>query len=116
MGYNGSMLVKHYHSSSNRDLIGEFLLDCPKKIKSDYFDAVALLENGKTLQMPLNKPLYSVYPGLQELRFKEPSGIFRFLYFIKKKDAIYMVHAFKKKRQELADKEKKLVIKRIKEI
>lgn len=110
------MDVRHYHTSNGRDVIGEFLTDCSKDIQNDYFDAIALLEKGESLKMPLNRPLNGIYPGLQELRFKDRSGQYRFLYFLKKKDAIYVIHGFKKKTQELPDKEKHLVLKRIKEI
>ena len=110
------MEVRHYHTSSGRDVIAEFLRDCSQNIRSDYFDAISLLEKGEVLKMPLNRPLNNVCPGLQELRFKDRSGQFRFLYLLKKRDAIYVIHGFKKKTEELPDKEKWLVLKRIKEI
>jgi phage-related protein len=110
------MEVRHYQTSSGRDVIAEFLRDCSQDIRSDYLDAISLLEKGEILKMPLNRPLNNVYAGLQELRFKDRSGQYRFLYLLKKKDAIYVIHAFKKKTEELPDKEKRLVLKRIKEI
>lgn len=78
------MKVKHYHTSSDRDVILAFLKSCPKEIREDYFDAIALLEDGKTLEMPLSRNLSSVCLGLHELRFKDASGQFRFFYYIKK--------------------------------
>lgn len=116
MGYNNPMEVRHFHTSTGRDLIAEFLRDCSQNIQSDYFDAISLLEKGEILKMPLNRTLNNVYPGLQELRFKDRSGQYRFLYLLKKKDGIYVIHGFKKKTEELPDKEKRLVLKRIREI
>ena len=66
--------------------------------------------------MPLSRNLSSVHRGLHELRLKDRNGIYRFFYFIKKADAIYFIHAFKKKTQELPQKEIDVVLKRIKEV
>lgn len=94
----------------------EFLQDCSKDIKSDFVDAVALLDVGQLLSMPLSKPLFSIHKGLHELRLKDQHGQVRVFYFIKKGDAIYMLHAFKKKTQELPRKEVDVVLKRIREV
>ncbi len=110
------MDVRHYHTPSGRDLVARFLQECSAQVRSDYFDAITMLGNGEMLYMPLSRPLNDVFPGLHELRFKDADGIYRFLYILKKKDAIYVVHAFKKKTEKLPDKDKKLVLKRIKEI
>ena len=66
--------------------------------------------------MPMSRNLSSVHPGLHELRFKDRSGQVRVFYFVKRGEAIYMLHALKKKTQELPRKEIDLVLKRIKEI
>lgn len=86
------------------------------EIKEDYFDAEDRLAQGERLTMPLSKSLHSIHNNLHELRFKDAGGIYRFFYFIKKKDAIYILHAMKKKTQKIATKEKKIILKRIKEI
>ncbi|MBL7670522.1 MAG: type II toxin-antitoxin system RelE/ParE family toxin [Bdellovibrionaceae bacterium] len=41
---------------------------------------------------------------------------YRFFYFVKKADGLYFVHAFKKKTQELPQKEIEVVLKRLKEV
>ena len=41
---------------------------------------------------------------------------FRVFYFLKKNDAIYLLHAFRKKTQELPKKELEVVLKRIREV
>ena len=47
--------------------------------------------------MPSSKPLFNIALGLHELRFKERRSIYRVFYFIKRGDAIYLVHAMKKR-------------------
>lgn len=79
-------------------------------------DALSFLEQGKVLSMPLSRNLSSVARGLHELRFRDRGGQVRFFYFIKKADAIYMVHAARKKTQALPKEDIELVLKRLKEI
>ncbi len=110
------MNVKFYLLSSSRSPIELFLLSCSAELKSDFFDAITLLANGHKLFMPHNRNLSNIHPGLNELRLKDRTGQFRFFYFIKKGDSVYVLHAFKKKTQELPLNEIKLVLKRIKEI
>ncbi len=66
--------------------------------------------------MPRSRNLSHIYKGLHELRLKDASAQLRFFYFIKRGDAIYMLHAFKKKTQEIPKKEIDLILKRIKEV
>ena len=110
------MKIQFYQTSSGRSPVEEFLKHCSESIQSDFVDALSLLSQGMKLQMPLNRPLSSIYSGLHELRFKDRSGQVRFFYFIKKNEAIYFVHAFQKKTQELPKKEIDLILKRIKEV
>jgi phage-related protein len=110
------VIVKFYLKTSGKSPVQEFLNECSAEIRSDFFDAVNLLTAGEKLSMPLSRNLASIYTGLHELRLKDRSGQFRIFYFIKKGDAIYLIHAFRKKTQELPKTEIELVIKRIKEI
>lgn len=66
--------------------------------------------------MPLSRNLSLIHKGLHELRLKDHTGIYRFFYYIKVEEAIYFVHAFKKKTQGLPSKEIATILKRIKEI
>ena len=91
------MKVRHYCTSSNRDIILDFLEKCSSDIKEDYFDAIAQLEGGKILEMPLSRNLFNICLGLHELRLKNRSGQVRFFYYVKKKTGIFVLHAFKKK-------------------
>ena len=108
--------VRFYETASGRSPAGEFLHTCSKDIQADFFDAIALLSAGETIQMPLSRNLSNVYRGLHELRLKDRTGQYRFLYLIKTGDAIFLIHGFKKKTQQLPQKELELVLKRIKEI
>ena len=110
------MRVKFYLKSSGRSPVEEFLHECSAGIKADFFDAVNLLIAGHVLAMPLSRSLANIHRGLHELRFKDRNGRVRFFYFIKKNDGIYMLHAFKKKTQELPKNELEIVLQRIKEI
>ena len=94
----------------------EFLRDLSKEMRVDFLDAIVLLEEGQSLSLPLSRNLASIHKGLHELRLKDRTGAFRFFYFIKKADGIYFVHAFKKKTEELPQKEIDVVLKRLKEV
>jgi phage-related protein len=109
------MKVKYYLSFSGRSPVEEFLADLSQEMRANFLDALVLLEDGQNLSMPLSRNLSSIHKGLHELRLKDKTGAYRF-FFIKKADAIYLVHAFKKKTQELPQKEIDVVLKRLKEV
>lgn len=94
----------------------EFLADCSDDVQSEFVDAVVLLESGQSLSMPLSRPLPSIAHGLHELRFRDRGGQVRFFYFIRKGDAIFMVHACRKKTQETSKEDKAVILKRLREI
>lgn len=110
------MEIKYYLSSSGRSPVEDFLEVQSEDIRSDFVGALELLSQGKVLKMPLSRSLASIHRGLHELRLKDAKGQVRVLYFIKKREAIYLLHAFKKKSQAIPAKELKLVLKRIKEV
>ena len=110
------MKVMFYEMASGRSPIKDFFSECSLGVRKDFFDAVNLLEQGKKLTMPLNRPLANIRLGLSELRLKDRYGQYRFLYFIKKGEAIYLLHAFKKKTEELPKKEENVVLKRLREV
>ena len=88
----------------------------PVSVQEDFLIALDRLRQGERLSMPLSKPLSNLTIGLHELRFRDTGNIFRVFYFVKVGDAIYLVHAIRKKTQKLPDKDKKLILKRLKEI
>ncbi len=66
--------------------------------------------------MPLSRNLSNIRPGLHELRFREKAGQVRVIYYIKKGDALYLVHAFRKKTQTIPRRDLDIILKRLKEI
>ena len=88
----------------------------PKETRLEIVDAIALLSNGLKLEMPLSRNLSSIRPGLHELRFRDRAGQVRVIYYLKRAEAIYLIHAFRKKTQTLQSKEIDLIIKRLKEV
>ena len=110
------MKVKFYLTTSGRSPIEEFLQEISAEARGEVFDAIALLASGQSLSMPLSRNLSSIRPGLHELRIKDRAGQVRVFYFIKRGDAIYLVHAMRKKTQEIPKKDIELILKRTKEI
>jgi phage-related protein len=45
------------------------------------------------------KPMPSIGKGVEEIRVREDSGIYRILYTARLADAVYVLHAFQKKTQ-----------------
>ena len=110
------MKIKYYLSSSGRSPVEDFLAECSSDIRSDFLDALSMLESGLSLAMPLSRNLSAIHPGLHELRLKDRSGQIRVFYFLKRGEAIYLLHAIKKKTQEIRKPEIDLILKRLKEV
>lgn len=72
------------------------------------------LEQGRQLSLPISRPLFSIGKGLHELRLSAVSGEYRVFYFIKTRDAIYILHASHKKKQGLDRKTFELLRSRMK--
>lgn len=92
------------------------LEDFPSKVKEDLFDVLRDLKEGLSLSMPLSRKMASMGQGVFELRFRDVSGIYRIIYVVRKRDAIYLVHAFKKKTSKTSMKNIEVALKRIKGI
>jgi len=96
--------------------VEEFLREQSEELKRDFLDAVSLLADGAVLTMPLSRNLSNICRGLHELRLKDRAGQVRVFYFIKKAEAIYLLHAFRKKRQDLPRREIEVAMRRSKEV
>ena len=83
---------------------------------NDILDAVANLRMGRMLSMPLSKTMPNIGKGVYELRIKDRLGHFRVIYVIKVGDAIYLIHAFKKKTPKTPQKVIETVKKRIRKL
>ena len=91
-------------------------MDLPESTRLEIFDAITLLQNGAVLSMPLSRNLSGISPGLHELRFRDRNGQVRVFYYLKRGEAIYLIHAIRKKTQHIPQKELDIVLKRIREI
>ena len=98
------------------DQVEKVLRNESREIRQDLQDILEKLEIGLNLGMPHVKSLSSIFPGLCEIRIKDRNGQFRVIYFLKRDEAIYLVHAFRKKTRKLPNKEIQTILKRIKEI
>jgi phage-related protein len=85
----------------------------PREVLEDFLDAISKLREGVFLSMPLSKHMPSIDKDTHELRLKDRNGIYRVFYVIRKKDAIYVIHAFQKKSNKTPLKTIELVKKRI---
>jgi phage-related protein len=92
------------------------LKDAPKDVVIDVFALFEELMAGKSLGMPISRPLPSIARGLHELRLSGRSGEYRVFYYIRVGDAIYVVHATAKKTQSLDKKTVELLKTRIRSI
>ncbi len=92
------------------------LKDGPKELMQDIYSLFDELSQSKSLGMPISRPLPSIVRGLHELRLSGKAGEYRVFYYIKVKDAIYIVHAKSKKKQAIDKKTIDLLQNRIRSI
>lgn len=86
----------------------------PLQIREELLDAIEDLREGIVLAMPLSRKMQGMEAGIFELRFKDSFGSYRVIYFVRKKDAIYLVHAFQKKTEKTSQKNIAVTNQRIK--
>lgn len=110
------MKLRWYQTPAGRSPVEEFLRGLPEETRLEVADALVLLESGQALAMPLSRSLSGIRPGLHELRFRDRAGQVRVIYYLKKGDALYLVHAFRKKTQAIPRRELDIIHKRLKEI
>lgn len=94
----------------------EVLSAFPDDIKLELGKAIFDLQKGAKLTMPLSRPMSSVGVGVEELRVKDISGVYRIFYFARLSDAIWIIHAFQKKTQKTPHHEIDIAKKRLKEV
>ena len=90
--------------------------DFPQNIQMDILDLINDLSSGLRLSMPVSRRMEGMGRGVFELRLKDISGGYRVIYCIKKKDAIYLIHAFKKKTKKTAKRNIDVATKRIRRL
>jgi phage-related protein len=88
----------------------------PEEVRREIGKAIFDLQKGHTIGMPLSRPLPTVALGVEELRIRDRSGIYRTFYFTKSSRGILIFHAFVKKTQKTPLQEIDLGRKRLKEM
>lgn len=88
----------------------------PEVIREDLADALARLDEGLVLSMPLSRPMPDIGKGVHELRLRDRSGVYRVFYFIRRKGTIFLLHAMKKTTQASPGHTLALVKRRLKEL
>lgn len=76
------------------------ILEFPVEIREVVADALARLQEGHMLSMPLSRPMPSIGRGFHELRFRHRSGVYRVIYCLAGAGIVHVLHAFKKKTRE----------------
>ena len=89
----------------------------PKAVKRELGEALLKIQWGAAIGMPLSRPMPDVAPGVQELRIRDRSGIYRAFYLSRSADgAVFVFHAFQKRTQKTAPREMILARKRLREV
>lgn len=92
------------------------IYEFPEDVRGDLADALARLNEGHKLSMPLSRPMPSIGKGVHELRFRDRSGIYRVIYVFIGDGSVYLIHAFMKKTAQTPTQHIDLAKKRLKEI
>ena len=88
----------------------------PEEIRGDLADALARLDVGQSLAMPLSRPMPIIGNGVHELRLKDRSGAYRVFYVLLGTGIVYVLHALQKKTQTTPKSTLDLARKRLKEL
>lgn len=92
------------------------LSEFPEEIRADSADALARLQEGHLLSLPLSRPMPSIGRGVHELRLRDRSGIYRIVYYLAGAGRIHVLHAFKKKTRETPWQNIHITKKRLQEV
>ncbi len=88
----------------------------PEEIRGDLADALARLDSGQVLAMPLSRPMPIIGNGVHELRLKDRSGVYRVFYVLPGTRVVYVLHAVQKKMRTTPRRTLDVVQKRLKEL
>ena len=62
------------------------------------------------------KPMQTIAKGVEEIRVRDDTGAFRVIYYARRAEAIYVLHAFQKKSQQTALQDLRVAKSRLLEI
>ena len=88
----------------------------PEEIRGDLADALARLDAGLMLSLPMSRPMPAIGRGVHELKLKNRSGVYRVVYALVTRGTVYVLHAFKKTTQETSARNLELARTRLKEV
>ena len=88
----------------------------PEEIRGDLADALARLDAGLILSLPLSRPMPSIGRGVHELRLKGRSGAYRVVYALIQRGTVHVLHAFKKMTQATPLRNVDMARKRLREV
>ena len=88
----------------------------PDDVRGDLADALARLDAGLSLTMPLCRPMPSIGRGVHELRLKDRSGQYRVIYALILRGFIHVLHAFKKTTQATPQRSIAVAQRRLQEV
>lgn len=88
----------------------------PEEVRGDLADALARLDAGLMLSMPVSRPMPSIGRGVHELRLRDRSGTYRIVYAMIQRGTIHVLHAFKKTTATTPVRNLNLATRRLKEV
>ena len=103
------MKLHHYFSNSGRNLILDYVKSLPDNERTDGFSVLQCLENGEMDKVRFKRWEKKVY----EVYFYKDNRIF---YVVADGDNMYLLHACRKQKNQTEKTDKKIVIKRAKEL
>lgn len=103
------MVLHHYKSSSGKDLILDYVKSLPDDEKTDGFSVLQCLQNDEMDKIKFKRWEKKVY----EVYFYKDNRIF---YVVADGKNMYLLHVCRKQKNKTEKKDKKIVIKRAKEI
>jgi phage-related protein len=86
----------------------------PEGVRGDLADALARLDAGLMLAMPLSRPMFGIAHGVYELRLRDRSGAYRVFYELDD-GTVRVLHAFRKTTEQTSEQTMRLVRQRLRE-
>jgi len=100
-----------FHPKARRDVKA-----FPEAVRRQLGKTIFDLQKGHHIGMPLARPIPEVAPGVEELRVRDPSGIYRAFFYKRSTRGILILHAFEKKTQTTPLHEMQIAGRRLKEM